>query len=103
MVYFQTKYPNFGKFWRALEWKMLLYFMIIWNFKLPFGIIFGRLVYLQSFGIFFPIWFVWSKKNLAITQLKKIAVEHVTKLRLLPIPDFEKFFFLVLIRFSRAS
>jgi hypothetical protein len=46
MVYFQTKNPNLGKFWRALEWKMLLYFMIIWNFNLPFGIIHGRLVYL---------------------------------------------------------
>jgi hypothetical protein len=25
MVYFQTKNPNLGKFWRALEWKMLVY------------------------------------------------------------------------------
>jgi hypothetical protein len=29
MVYFQTKDPNLGKIWRALEWKMLLNFMII--------------------------------------------------------------------------
>jgi hypothetical protein len=28
MVYFHT---NLGKFWRALEWKMLVYFMITWN------------------------------------------------------------------------
>jgi hypothetical protein len=26
MVYFQIKTPNLGTFWRALEWKMLLYF-----------------------------------------------------------------------------
>jgi hypothetical protein len=31
MVYFQTKNPNLGKFWRALVWKMLIYFMDIWN------------------------------------------------------------------------
>jgi hypothetical protein len=29
MVLFHTKNPNFGKFCRALEWKMLLDFMTI--------------------------------------------------------------------------
>jgi hypothetical protein len=24
MVYFQTKNPNLGKFWTALDWKMLV-------------------------------------------------------------------------------
>jgi hypothetical protein len=27
MLYFQTKKPNLGKFWRALEWKMLVFFV----------------------------------------------------------------------------
>jgi hypothetical protein len=31
LVYFQTKNPNFGKFWRALGWKMLKYLMAIGN------------------------------------------------------------------------
>jgi hypothetical protein len=31
VVCFQTKNPSLGKFWSALEWKMLLCFMIIWN------------------------------------------------------------------------
>jgi hypothetical protein len=45
MVYFQTKNPNSGKIWRALERKMLSYFVTIWNILLPFfGIIYGRLV-----------------------------------------------------------
>jgi hypothetical protein len=43
MVYFQTKIPDLGKILRALEWKMLSYFMTIWNILLPFGIINGRL------------------------------------------------------------
>jgi hypothetical protein len=29
MVYFQTKNPNLGKFWRALECKSVLYFMYV--------------------------------------------------------------------------
>jgi hypothetical protein len=36
-VWFQAKNPNFGKIWRALEWKMLLYFG-------RFGIFYGHLV-----------------------------------------------------------
>jgi hypothetical protein len=44
MVYFQTKNPNLGKFWRALEWKMLVYFMTIWNILRQFGITYGRFV-----------------------------------------------------------
>jgi hypothetical protein len=31
MVCFQTKNPNLGNFWRALEWKMLIYFLVICN------------------------------------------------------------------------
>jgi hypothetical protein len=45
MVYFQTQNPNFGKFGMALEFKVLLYFMTLWNILRPFGIIFGHLVY----------------------------------------------------------
>jgi hypothetical protein len=37
MVYFQTEYPNLGKLWGALEWKMLVLFMAIWNILLPCG------------------------------------------------------------------
>jgi hypothetical protein len=67
MVYFETKNPYLGTFWRALECKVLLYFMITWNFLWPFGIIYGSLVYLvcghlvyfSHFGTF------WTKKHLA--------------------------------------
>jgi hypothetical protein len=48
MVYLQTKNPNLGKFWRALDWKMLIHFMSIWNALL-------------TFGIFYDLWnmFAW--------------------------------------------
>jgi hypothetical protein len=51
MAYFQTKNPDLGKIWRALEWKMLECFMVIWYILWPFGnlvviwYIFPRLVY----------------------------------------------------------
>jgi hypothetical protein len=54
MVYFQTKNPNLGKFWRALEWKMLKYFMTIWNILRTFGIFYDHLVH------FVLIWYIFS-------------------------------------------
>jgi hypothetical protein len=38
MVSFQTQNPNLGKFWSALDWKMLIYFMAIWNISQTFEI-----------------------------------------------------------------
>jgi hypothetical protein len=56
MVYFKTKKPNMGIFWRALEWKMLVYFRAVWyNIHWPFDIVCGHLVYFFRFGMFGPI------------------------------------------------
>jgi phosphatidylglycerophosphate synthase len=53
-IYFQTKKTNFGKFWKAMQWKMLV-------LKVPFCLLYGQMVnclaiwyILWSFGIFFP-------------------------------------------------
>jgi hypothetical protein len=40
--YCRTKNRNLCLFWRALEWKMLVYFMTIWNNSRPFGIFNNR-------------------------------------------------------------
>jgi hypothetical protein len=45
IVCFQTKNPNLGKFWRALEWKMSIYFMAIWNMLRTFGKCYDHLVH----------------------------------------------------------
>jgi hypothetical protein len=45
MVYFQTKDPNVGKCLRALDLKMLIYFMAIWNILQTFGIFYDHLVH----------------------------------------------------------
>jgi hypothetical protein len=45
MVYFHTKSPNLGQFWRALELENVSLFMTIWYNLLPFGIDCSHLVY----------------------------------------------------------
>jgi hypothetical protein len=59
-----------GKIWRALEWKMLVYFLTMWNivhafgtYNLwPFGIVCGHLVNFPQFDMFGPreIWQPWK-------------------------------------------
>jgi hypothetical protein len=56
MVYFQTKNPNLGEIWRALERNMLSYFVTIWNILLPFGVIYGRLVQSVVIWYIIPVW-----------------------------------------------
>jgi hypothetical protein len=52
--YFRTKNPNLGAFWRALDWKMFIYFMDIRNILLTFGIFYDNLVH------FVFIWYIFS-------------------------------------------
>jgi hypothetical protein len=42
--HFKPKNPSWGKFWRALEWKMLAYSKTMWNILQPFSLIYGLLV-----------------------------------------------------------
>jgi hypothetical protein len=44
MVCFQTKNPNLGKFWRVLQWKILVYFMDTWSILQSSDIFYGHLV-----------------------------------------------------------
>jgi hypothetical protein len=66
MASFETKNPNLGKFWRVLQWEILVYFYVhlvyftvIWSILRPFGLFYGHLVYCiviwsisRPFGIF---------------------------------------------------
>jgi hypothetical protein len=66
MAYFQTKFPTLGKFWRDLQWKMLVYFMAIWSISRQFhGYVVAIWFILWLNGTFFPFWYVWTDKNLA--------------------------------------
>jgi hypothetical protein len=63
MVCFQTKNSNLGKFWRALEWKIWLYFMTSRNILRPFGIIYGRLVKFAVILYIFPVLVCLDQEN----------------------------------------
>jgi hypothetical protein len=65
MVSFQTKNSNLGKFWRALDGKMLIYFMAIWYILHPFGIFYDHLVHFVIIWYIFPVLVSCTKKNLA--------------------------------------
>jgi hypothetical protein len=65
MVCLQTKHPNLGKFWRFLQWKMLVYFMAIWSILWLFGISYDHLVHFMVIWYFFSVLVSCNKKNLA--------------------------------------
>jgi hypothetical protein len=54
MVRFQTKNPNLGNFWRALEWKMPIYFLVVWNILRSFGVFYGHLENVVVIWYIFP-------------------------------------------------
>jgi hypothetical protein len=62
MVSFWTKNHNLGKFWRALDCKMLIYFMAIRNIFKTSVIFYDHLC---KFVTFFPVLVSCTKKNLA--------------------------------------
>jgi hypothetical protein len=63
MAHFQNKNPNLGKFWRVLQWKMLVYF--VW----PYGILCGHLVKFMVIWYNFSALVCCTKKNLAALQV----------------------------------
>jgi hypothetical protein len=62
MAYFQTQNPNLGRFWRALQWKMLMYFMAYWSIEGPFVILCGQLLNFVAIWYIFPFWYVVRRK-----------------------------------------
>jgi hypothetical protein len=65
MVCFQTQNPNLGKFWRALDLKMFIKYMSIWDFLSRFGICHDNLVHFVFIWYFFPVLVACTKKHLA--------------------------------------
>jgi hypothetical protein len=55
MVYFQAKNPTLGKFLRALDFKLLMYFIAVWNICQTFGIFFDHLVHFVFIWYIFPV------------------------------------------------
>jgi hypothetical protein len=63
MVYFQTESPTWGKNLEGLGMENVVIFYDHWDY-------FSFIWYdLNPFGIFFALWYVWAKKNLATLTL----------------------------------
>jgi hypothetical protein len=97
MVYFRTKNPNFGIFWRVLQWKLLVYFMAIWSIFRPFWYILWRLGIFCNHLVIFPVLVYCTTKNLATlpgsyTTTTRNSCHHVSALSLehltLPYPIY---------------
>jgi hypothetical protein len=54
-----------GKMFRPLDWKILLYFMAIWNVLRIYGISYDHLVHFVSIWYIFPVLVSCTKKHLA--------------------------------------
>jgi hypothetical protein len=65
MVSFQTKNPNLGKSWRALDWKMLIYVYTIRNTSQTFEIFYDHLVHFLFPWYIFTVLVSCTYKNLA--------------------------------------
>jgi hypothetical protein len=63
MVCFQSKNRNLGKFWRALLWKILVYFMDIWSILQPLEIVHGHLVYFVVIWYTFPHFGIFDQEK----------------------------------------
>jgi hypothetical protein len=72
MVYFQTKNPNLGNFWRVLQWKMVY---ILWIF----GIFYWYFVCFSPFSYVVP-----TKKNQA-TLVSVLRSEQACRSNVMPI------------------
>jgi hypothetical protein len=81
IVWFQTKDPNLGKNFRASEWKMLIYFMAIWNILWIFGVFFDHSVYFVLIWCIFPVLVSCTKKNLATLHAGKLFQGPLRKQR----------------------
>jgi hypothetical protein len=82
MACFQTKDSNLGKYWRASDWKMIMYVMAIWNILWRFGIFYDHLVHFVLIWYIFPVLVSCTKKNLAtMLEATKGDPRHPNNLR----------------------
>jgi hypothetical protein len=81
MVCFQTKNANLGKFWRVLQWKMLVYFRDTWSILRSFVIFYWHLVYFVVIWYNFPVLVFCTKKYLATLVASRCQAEGIAKVK----------------------
>jgi hypothetical protein len=74
MVCFQTKNPNLGRFWRVLQWKMFVSFMVTW---VDFSVC---VIFYGHFGRFVVIRYIFSHVGI-LYQEKSGNPDYITQIR----------------------
>jgi hypothetical protein len=74
---FKPQNPNLGKFWRLLDWKILMYFMAIWNILQTFWIFY------RHFGYFITIWYILCSSGTFFTALVSCTKKNLATLILI--------------------
>jgi hypothetical protein len=69
-AFFKTKNPNLNEFWRALQWKMLVYVMVIWSILRPFGVFYDHLVHFVFIWYIFPTFGIMYQEKSGNPDLK---------------------------------
>jgi hypothetical protein len=69
MVCFQTKNPNLIKFWRVLQWTVMVYFIDTWSILGSFVLVYGQWVQ------FVVIWYIFSRFGI-LCQEKSLVKLH---------------------------
>jgi hypothetical protein len=75
MVYFQTKNPNLGKFWKVFPWKTLKFFIAILSILWPNGIFNGQLVHFVGIRYIFTVLVFCTEKNLATLVVQVLLLK----------------------------
>jgi hypothetical protein len=75
MAHFETKNPNLGKFWRVLQWTMLVYFIVMVNFIAFFDFVAIWDIF-WLFGVFLTV-LVWCTETNLATLVDLSFVEDV--------------------------
>jgi hypothetical protein len=80
-----------GKFWRVLQWKVLVYFTAIWSILRLFGIFCGHLEYFMVMYLLYfpPFWYVlqseiWQPCLVAILSRIECWINWICPLMIIP-------------------
>jgi hypothetical protein len=97
----RTKNPNLGKFWSALEWKILVFgilyirpfWYILWSFGIlyvHFGIFYGHLVYIVTIWYIFLSFGILCQEKSGNREKKNDSLKQISRRKKILPKSFKK-------------
>jgi hypothetical protein len=79
-MYFRTKKTYLGKFWKVLQWKILVFFMALLSILRPIVIFYGHLVHFVDIWYVFPrFWYVVPRKIWQPCSVDSLSIPAFTQ------------------------